>query len=188
MATSNNNLLTGKISGSIGPIVFRQWFGKTIISQAPTHRRKKPTPGQLKSQERFRLASVYALSIMSNADQSLSQAYAMALKPRQNLYARIMEDFLSVPIVSSINSIDFTGTVGDKIIIRATDDFRVTGVLVEIFSANNKLLESGNAVQNFNGLDWTYTTTLANEEWEGSKIKATASDIPGNKGILEQPL
>ena len=69
--------------------------------------------------------------------------------------------------------------------VRAVDDFRVTGVQVEIYAANGTLLEKGNAVQQVNGIDWTYTATQANSPLAGSKIKAIATDVPGNQGTLE---
>jgi hypothetical protein len=65
------------------------------------------------------------------------------------------------------------------------DDFRVTAVQVEIYTAAGTLLEKGNAEQQVNGLDWTYTATQANNLLTGSKIKAIATDIPGNEGTLE---
>ena len=74
---------------------------------------------------------------------------------------------------------------GDKIVTRAVDDFRVTEVRVEISAANGTLLEAGNAVQNSNGIDWTYTTTQANNALVGTKIKVIATDVPGNEGTLE---
>jgi hypothetical protein len=74
--------------------------------------------------------------------------------------------------------------VGSTIIIRAVDDFRVTGVQMQIYAASGTLLEKGNAVQQTNGLDWTYTATLANATLTGSKINAIATDVPGNTGTL----
>jgi hypothetical protein len=68
------------------------------------------------------------------------------------------------------------------------DDFRVITVRVEIYAANGTLLETGDAEQNTNGIDWSYTATQANNPLAGSKIKAIATDVPGNEGILEVSL
>jgi hypothetical protein len=98
-----------------------------------------------------------------------------------------MEDFLSPPVVKSSTPVIIrVSRQPDQ--IRAVDDFRVTGLQVEIHSANGTILEKGNAVQLTNGLDWTYTATQANNPLTGSKIKATATDVPGNKGALEVTL
>jgi hypothetical protein len=166
MASSNNSVITGKFRGTLGKeLVFREWEGKTVVAKAPKRRQGGGTPGQEETKENFLLASRYA-----------------------NLYSRAMEDFLSPPVVKIVDTSNYTGVTGSQIQIRAVDDFRVTGLQVEIHSANGTLLEKGNAVQLTNGLDWTYTATQANNPLTGSKIKATATDVPGNKGILEVTL
>ena len=66
---------------------------------------------------------------------------------------------------------------------RSTHEFRV-----EIYAANGTLLEAGTAEQPTNGIDWTYTATQANNPLAGSKIKAIATDVPGNEGALEVTL
>jgi hypothetical protein len=189
MAHSNNSVITGKLKGSLGKeLVFREWAGKTVVAKAPKSRRGGPTPAQEETQERFLLASHYAKAILKSQDQSMAEAYTAALRPRQNLYSRALEDFMSPPVVKSIGMRSYTGKVGDKIAVRAVDDFRVTGVWVEIVTANGTLLEAGNAEQNTNGIDWNYTTTQVNNLLAGSKIKAIATDVPGNEGMLEVTL
>lgn len=91
---------------------------------------------------------------------------------------------MSSPVVNSIRPDAYTGVAGSTITVRAVDDFRVTGVHVEIFSANGTLLEKGNAILQTNGLDWIYTATQANAALTGSKINAIATDVPGNTGTL----
>ena len=185
MANANNSIITGKFKGSLGKqLVFREWEGKTVVAKAPKPRSGDPTPAQAETQEKFLVASRYAKAILANADQSLAEAYANALRPRQNVYSRALEDFLAPPVVRHISTRNYNGAVNDKIVIRATDDFRVTGVRVELYSANGTLLEAGNAEQNLNGIDWTYTATQTAGP-AGTTIKAFATDVPGNEGTLE---
>ena len=134
------------------------------------------------------MATRYAKAIFRSADQSMAQAYASVRRPRQTIYSRALEDFMKAPVVETIHTQNYTGAVGDKIVTRATDDFRVTGVRVEIYTANGALLEAGNAFQNINGIDWGYTTTQANNIVVGTKIKVIATDVPGNEGTLESIL
>ncbi len=122
---------------------------------------------------------------MKGQDQGIRDAYAAALRPRQNLYSRAVEDLMSPPVVKSIGNRNYTGVSGSTITIRALDDFRVTAVQVEIYAAGGSLLEKGNAVQQVNGVDWTYTATQANNPLTASKIKAIATDVPGNEGTME---
>ncbi len=186
MANSNNSVITGKLRGALGKeLVFREWEGKTVVAKAPKPRKGKPNPAQVQIQERFLLASRYAKAVMQGQDQGIRDAYTAALRPRQNLYSRAVEDFMSLPVVKIIGTGNYTGASGSRITVRAMDDFRVTGVRLEIYTATGALLEKGNAEQQVNGVDWTYTATQANSLLTGSKIKAIATDVPGNEGTLE---
>jgi hypothetical protein len=189
MAHSNNSLVTGKLSGTIGKeLVFREWDGKTVVAKAPKKRKGGLTPQQAETQQKFLLASRYARAVVRSPDKRKAEAYAAVLKPRQNVYSRALEDFLTPPVVISINTRNYKGTVGDLIVVRAIDDFRVVNVRVEIYAANGTLLEAGNTVVNTEDLDWTYTATQANNPLAGSKIIAIATDVPGNEGMLEVTL
>ena len=192
MAHADNSIITGKFKGSLGKeLVFREWEGKTVVAKSPKARNGDPTLAQAEIQEKFLLASRYAKAVTKSADQNLAQAYASALRPRQNVYSRALEDFMSPPVVKLIDTRGYKGAAADRIVTRAVDDFRVTGVRVEIYAADGILLEAGNAAQNINGIDWTYTATQANPApsgLTGSRIKAIASDVPGNEGSLEVTL
>lgn len=189
MANSNNSIITGKFKGMLGKeLVFREWQGKTIVAKAPKLKKGDPSPAQAALQERFLIASRYARAVKENPDQSMAEAYASALRLRQNVYSRALEDCMSVPVIKKINTLLYAGAAGDKITIRAVDDFRVVSVWVGIFAANGTLLEGGIAVQQPNGIDWTYTATQANNLLAGTKISAIATDVPGNEGTSTEVL
>ncbi len=186
MANSNNSVITGKLQGTLGKeLVFRQWAGKTVVAKAPKVRKGEPTVAQVEIQDNFLLASRYAKAIVNGSDPDLLDGYKAILRPRQNVYSRALEDFLSVPKVVSITTRSYKGAVGDKILVRAKDDFRVVGLWVQIYSADGVLLEEGDAQANINGLDWTYTATVVNNLLAGTVIKAIATDVPNNEGTLE---
>ncbi len=189
MAHSNNSVITGKFQGSLGKeIVFRNWNGKTVVAKAPGRRKGPPTADQVKTQESFLMGSRYAKVISSGANPELAEAYTAVLKPRQNLYSRALEDFMSAPKVVSINTRAYKGLIGDKIVVRAKDDFKVASVWVQIYAADGTLLEEGEAVVDIYDLDWTYSVTQNNSLLPGTVIKAMATDIPNNEGILEAVL
>ena len=186
MADSNNNIITSGLRGTIGKeLVFRNWAGKTIVAKAPCKRHGRPTKAQAVIRDRFFMAARYGKAILSNADPAMADAYRAVLKPRQNLYTRALRDFLSAPVVQQIENGQYTGQQGSVITVRATDDFRVTEVCMEIYMADGTLLETGQAVQQLNGLYWTYTAQRDNPLLYGSRIKAIACDVPGNTGSLE---
>jgi hypothetical protein len=186
MAHSTHSIISSKLSGMIGEeLVFRQWAGKTIVAKAPCKRPGRPTRAQAVIRDRFLMASRYARAILSNADPALADAYRAVLKPRQNLYTRALQDFISVPVVQQLDTREYTGQQGSLVKVRAVDDFRVTEVWVEIYTAAGSLLESGLAEQQLSGLDWTYRAQKDNSLLSDSRVKATARDVPGNEGSLE---
>jgi len=192
MAHADNSIITGKFNGTLGKqLVFRDWEGKTVVAKSPKRRKGDPSAAQAETQEKFLLASRYATAITKSTDQSMADAYALVVRPRQNVYSRAVEDFMSPPDVVFVNTRGYKGAVGDKIVIRAIDDYRVTRVEVEILTPDGTLLETGNAEQNINGIDWTYTATTTNPAaagLAGTKIRAIAFDVPGNEGTLELTL
>lgn len=189
MAHSDNSVVTRKLKGTIGKeLVFREWGDKTVVAKAPGKRKGKVTEKQAETQERFLLASRYARAVMNNPDQGLAEAYAKGLRPRQNVYSRALEDCMSPPVVKSINTRNYKGATGDKIVVRAIDDFRVVSVHVEVYASGGTLLEAGSAAMDENGLDFIYTATQVNGTLAGSKIIAIATDVPRNEGALEVTL
>ena len=86
----------------------------------------------------------------------------------------------------------YTGQVGDKIAIRAHDDFDVTGVSVAISDTDGHALESGAAVEtppNPNNVvghaagRWLYTATTVVPTGTSVRIEVTATDRPGHKAV-----
>lgn len=95
MAYSNDSLVVGKLRGSLGKeLVFRDWDGKTVVAKSPKRKKTDPTANQLVVLNKFELASQYAIGVMNGTDQALQQAYTDSQKKRQNLYSRIMQDYL----------------------------------------------------------------------------------------------
>jgi hypothetical protein len=93
-------------------------------------------------------------------------------------------DALQAPEVESILAAGYHGRVGDEIIVRATDDFKVASVIVSIHDLTGVLVEQGNATMKENNADWLYKTVQLNSAFAGSKITAIATDLPGNSASL----
>ncbi|PZR27318.1 MAG: hypothetical protein DI535_10850 [Citrobacter freundii] len=186
MANANNSIITGRLKGMLGKeLVFREWAGKTVVAKAPRAPKGDPSSAQEETRERFLIASKYANAVKQNPDQSMTEAYASALRPRQNVYSRALEDCMTPPKVKDINTRAYTGAAGSKISVKAVDDFRVAEVQVYIYSPDGSLLETGLAETEPRGILWNYTATQANNAVAGTKILAVATDIPGNEGMLE---
>lgn len=187
MAKATDNVILQGTHGTFAKqVVIRQRFGQSILSKRPTHVKGNPTPAQQVVRERFQTATLYAKSVMANPD--LLAQYRAVAKNGQSAYNLALADAFRAPEIREIDTLNYTGKTGSTIRIRAIDDFRVRAVVVSVYSADNQLLETGNAVQQNIGLDWIYTATQEHAPTTGAKIKVQASDLPGNVTLKEQVL
>lgn len=178
MELINNDLVKGS-SGRIGDqLVYRQRGGKTIIAKRPRPKTKPDTTGQIATRELFYNAVLYAKTVIAN--EATKAIYQAKTQGNQTAYNLAVSDFCKAPEIKLCNSSDYTGLVGQVISIRATDDFKVESVRLEINDSSNAAIEEGAAVLGTNGVDWIYTTTAANALLEGTKLIVSAADIPGN--------
>jgi hypothetical protein len=187
MAQNHENILTRGLSGTIGRMLtFRQKAGKTVVSKL---RRATPASDNEKSvavRTKFAASVDYAKkAIKDDATKAMYQAKAIA---GQSAFNVATADAFNPPSVDSINTSNYHGAVGDEIVIRAEDDFKVASVKVSIESAAGALLEQGDAVMQVNTIDWSYKATQANPALAGVKITAVASDLPGNNTTLSVTL
>jgi len=143
-----------------------------------------PAEKQLEKRELFSEAAIYARSVLSSAD--LKKEYEKKAIPGRTAYNMAFRDFLKAPVVKGIDVLNYKGTPGSAIVVKAKDDFRVAEVRLSIHNAAGVLVEEGNAVLNpIKQSLWTYTATQNNATLAGCVISATALDLPGNTGSLE---
>lgn len=184
MAKADNNVLLTQLSGSIGKqLTIKQRGGKTIVSKAQQPREKAATEKQQEAQEKFSHASAYAKGVL--ADPDMAAMYKTMALPGQNAYNVALKDAYNAPVIESLETGSYLGKPGDPILVRAIDDFRVFQVIVSVYSAEDVLLEKGNALMGRNGKDWVYTATGENNDLRGCKVIVTAEDLPGNKTMRE---
>ena len=185
MAKAGKNLILYGVSGKIGDqIVIRQRGGETIITQAPGKRTGEPTEAQKKHQEQFQQAIIYGKAAI--ADEATKEEYQEKAEGMKTAFNVAVADFLHAPQIDEIDVTNYAGNKGDTIRVRATDDFKVVQVHIEIYNSDGSLVEEGDAVQQENGLDWIYTCTVDNTDTSGDKIVVKASDKPGNIATGEE--
>jgi hypothetical protein len=178
MSKINNNPLLKGASGMLGDVVvYRQVRGGVIMANKPK-KTETLTENQKPVRDKFKKAVYYAKRQMLDA---VSKAeYATKISDKLNsAYIVAMKDFLNAPTVDQLDLSGYNGQAGDKILIQATDDFRVESVAITILSAADAVIESGAAVENANG-EWEYTATVANVNVATSKYQIQAKDKPGN--------
>lgn len=184
MAKQSNNSVMASTRGMFNKqVVFKNRGGQSYVSGPPKKRgNKKSTASQLDTQESFKRAARYGRLVMEVPE--LKAAYKKVATPLQSAYNIAFRDAFNPPIVERVLTVGYKGLVGDVIVIDAFDDFKINNVRVEIFSAAGELIEDGACEVDFKG-SWRYTVTRANTPIVGTKIKATAFDIPENEGFLE---
>ena len=171
MKASSQNTFTRQASGTAGTMTLRKRKnGDVIISNRRGKSTKPPTANQKKRRKKFKRGVAYSNKV--KIDPAKLALYAVAAKDNQSAHILAVRDKLTPPTVDEIFFDEYTGKVGDKITIEADDDFKVVSVSVEIINAVGALVEKGEAVMDEDGIDWIYTTTVANEPFEGSRIIA----------------
>jgi len=185
MAKSRNNVVTHGLSGKVGNmLVFKQLNGNTIVSNRPRKSGKPASDKQVAQTQRFAQAIIYAKAAMSVPEIKL--AYAAATTMGITPFNVAMADKMKAPEIQEVNVVAYTGKIGDVIVVKATDDFKVTQVTVEIQHPDGSLVEKGDAVLSETGLEWQYKAVNANNAVQGCKVIARAMDLPGNVTELEQ--
>ena len=186
MAKIVKNIVTSGFSGKLGSeLVFRQVNGKTIVASTPIKSEKAPSLAQEAQREKFKEAVVYAKSVLQDA--GIKQQYLEQANRRKhnNAFTAAIKDYLSVPEIKSIDVSQYSGAIGEKIYIKAVDNFKVASVGVMIKDSNDTVIEEGIAID-LDGLQWEYTVLQANANLAGSKVVVTAEDLPGNKDDDEE--
>jgi len=188
MAKIKDNLLVRGASGKVGKqFVYRKRGDDTFITRMPTtDKNAKPTEQQEKVRDLFAAAAGYATGAITDAKLKAQYQKKAKTKSGRTAYNVAFRDYLKAPVVKSIDTSMYKGSVGTKIVIDARDDFRVVELFISIKTAAGVLVEEGNAILDpVDRNKWIYTATQNNAALTGSIIQATAKDLPGNKGNLE---
>lgn len=174
-----NPLLEG-VRGKVGDLVFKRYGEDVIVGRVPDFSGLEPTATQQAHRERFRLAALYGKAALANpATRALYEAKARA--KGQPVFSLTIADFFNAPVVDEIDLSAYTGKAGERIRIRASDDFEVAGVEVDIRDINGTVLERGAATRGSSGTEWTYTATTNLPVGQPVSIEVTATDRPGHK-------
>lgn len=177
---SNPELGFQGYSGRLGQWKFQRRNGRIVVSRVPTGRRLSQSE-QTAVHRTFQAAASYARGTRDNqAKRTFYEPFAVLR--RTSPYQAAMADYLRAPSVRAIGLESFSGAIGSRLTIDATDDTKVTSVSVEIRGADGTVLESGPATMGESL--WEYATTVAYPSGTPVTILATAMDYPGHTGTL----
>lgn len=115
------------------------------------------------------------------ADPQAKAIYEEAARAKgKPVFSLMVADFFNAPSVDEIDLSEYTGAVGDAIVIQAHDDFDVSGVSVSLTGMDGKAIESGEAAESPAGSGrWVYTATAAAPTGTTVRMAVTAMDRPG---------
>ena len=183
MPESKNNFVVHGLSGTFAGIgTFHIRGRKTFLRKIRAKPSVPDSKEQIAVKKRFAEYIRYAKAAIKDPD--IKSAYAAVAKPGRTAFNRAVTDASLPPKIGKIDTDNYHGQPRDYLTVEATDDFKVISVQICIYNANGDLIEQGDAIMQINTVDWLYAVTVANETFAGSKITATATDLPGNKTSL----
>ena len=178
MELLENDLVSGS-SGRFGKrLIYRRRGDKTIIAGRPLRRKNPNTLLQQAVREKFAEGIIYANGVV--AEDETKTVYQAKVQGNQTAYNLAIRDFCKAPKITRCTIDKYTGQPGDKITIRAVDDFKVESVMLVIKDSADSIIEEGAAILSGNKADWIYTATVVNPALTGTKLIVSAADIPGN--------
>jgi hypothetical protein len=183
MAESRDNFIVHGLTGTFAGIgTFHKRGRKTFLRKIRAKPSVPDSKEQMAVKKRFAEYIKYAKAAIKDPD--IKAAYAAAAKPGRSAFNWAVTDASHPPKIGKIDAGNYRGRAGDYLIIEATDDFKVVAVQICIHHANGHLIEQGDAIMQIMTGDWLYVVREANEPFVGSKITATATDLPGNTTSL----
>ena len=186
MSKANKN---SAFSGVLGEeVTVRKSRGIVSFRNKPRPAVRQLTDKLIASRARFLEATQYAVRQIANEESKALYAKGIS-KTMTTPYLVAMTDYMLPPKVHEIDALGYKGNVGDAIVVKATDDFEVTSVNIQILDASGAVIEEGETALDQQRVNlWVYKATVANPSRTGTTIKATAYDRPGNKGTLSVTL
>jgi hypothetical protein len=144
--------------GKVGDLGFKRFENQTVVARVPDHVHQPNSAAQLAVREKFRQATVYAKAAI--ADPAIKALYAEKAKAKHvPTFALMIADFFKAPVIDDVDLSAYTGATGSVIRVRATDDFEVTGVSVQLREPDTgDPIDGGDAVKATDGT-WVATTT-----------------------------
>jgi hypothetical protein len=137
--------------------------------------------GRQNNQDRFRAASKFAHSTLTDPKQKARYS-AAAAKTGSSAYNVAVSDFMHAPVITEVDLSGFTGRAGQFIRIRAEEKMiGAAAVQVVIADGTQAVLEQGAASLEKDGVTWWYTAQQEIPPDRSLWITITAVDQPGHR-------
>jgi hypothetical protein len=112
MAIVKGNPFVQNASGTIGKeLVFKKYYDKTVISKMPDMSKRVLSEKQIESNERLRMANLYAKFIYKTEEGKLAARIRLKLPAHKSLFHALVKEYLNIFKSISLEDlyrIDFT--------------------------------------------------------------------------------
>ena len=180
MPKSNSSAILDLMGLDGQDIVVSRRDGKVVIRKF-RKRRKSKSPKRKETNDNFRDANRWAKRILIQPGMKALYEKGINAK-KKNAHTVAVTDYLNAPNIAYVKLTEYTGTPGDPIRIKATDDFQVVSVKVKVTDGKGQLLEEGEAERySRKPFMWVYKATATNANLASTEIRVIAKDRPGNK-------
>jgi hypothetical protein len=90
-----NNMYLQNASGSVGKqLVFKKYYDKTIVSKMPDMSKRVLSEKQLESNERMRLATIYAKFMYKTEEGKIKSRLRLKLPAHKSLFHALVKEHL----------------------------------------------------------------------------------------------
>jgi hypothetical protein len=112
MAIVTYNPFVQNASGAVGKqLVFKRYYDKTVISKMPDMSRRVLSEKQIESNERLRMANMYAKFIYKTEEDKLKARIRLKLPAHKSLFHALVKEYLDIfksISLEELYQIDFT--------------------------------------------------------------------------------
>lgn len=163
-------------------LVLRRTRRGIVMESMPGKAKNKTTEFQVNARQRRTDAAHYARTKMADVQwKKLYESRINSNKGVNTAYQVAVADYLTPPTINFVNTKDYSGQPGRRLVVMATDDFGLAEINIEIRNPKGELIESGPMTALDLSLNsWMYVNKSVNTSVEGSTIIVRVSDHAGN--------
>lgn len=174
MAIYINNIITKGLSGKFGRHgYFRQYNGRTVFCRLEHPYTGPLSAKQVANNDRFRKAHQFAQHIINNPGRKA--LYARRARNGRSAYNEAISDAMHAPEIREVAEHRHT------ILIRASDNFEVTKMLVQVYDDTGTLIEEGRYTTPGREVKWKYKL----KAWTPVRVVVKVYDAAGNMAEQE---
>jgi len=177
MARNISNIITKGQSGKIGNLVLTS---DGHLRSRPDVSRRTWSAKQIHHLTKVEAAKNYARAVLRDPEKSAFYSPKAEKKKGLGIWHLAISDYYHSPEIHRISFPGFTGKTGDKILVEASDNFKVCSVNISIILQNGLALEQGFAGEGTNSFVWVYALKNSLIPADGLEVRVVVMDLPGN--------